>query len=117
MTDSSSDLQDAERFTQAFAKLREEIGKIIVGQDEVIEQLMIAVAARGHAVLVGVPGLAKTLMVDCFARALELGFRRIQFTPDLMPADITGGEILHTDPSSGERSFRFSPGPIFSNVE
>ncbi len=103
-------------FSEAFGRLQEQVGRVIVGQEAVLEELMLAVAARGHAILVGVPGLAKTLMVSSFAQALELDFRRIQFTPDLMPADITGAEVLHSDPGSGERSFRFSRGPIFGNV-
>ncbi len=103
-------------FSEAFGRLKEQIGRAIVGQEAVLEELMLAVAARGHAILVGVPGLAKTLMVSSFARALDLDFRRIQFTPDLMPADITGAEVLHHDPASGERSFKFSRGPIFGNI-
>ncbi|RMH04653.1 MAG: MoxR family ATPase [Planctomycetota bacterium] len=112
----SDDAEQARFFADAFGRLQQQVGRVIVGQEAVLEELMLAVAARGHAILVGVPGLAKTLMVSSFARALELEFRRIQFTPDLMPADITGAEVLHQDPASGERSFRFSPGPIFGNV-
>lgn len=104
------------RFAEAFAKLREQVGNVVVGQEQVVEELTIAIAARGHALLVGVPGLAKTLLVSTVARALDLDFRRIQFTPDLMPADITGAEVLHTDPQSGERSFRFMQGPVFANI-
>jgi len=104
------------RFAEAFAKLREQVGNVVVGQEQVVEELTIAIAARGHALLVGVPGLAKTLLVSTVARALDLDFRRIQFTPDLMPADITGAEVLHTDPQSGERSFRFMKGPVFANI-
>lgn len=110
------DLKAAERFTAAFRQLREQVGRIVVGQDQVVEELAIAIAARGHAMLVGVPGLAKTLLVSTFARALDLDFRRIQFTPDLMPADITGAEVLHADPETGERSFRFVQGPVFANI-
>ena len=110
------DSEAASWFADDFKRLREQVGRVIVGQDSVLEELMIAVAARGHAVLVGVPGLAKTLMVSSFARAMDLDFRRIQFTPDLMPADITGSEVLHSDQSSGERSFRFTKGPVFTNI-
>lgn len=94
-----------------YSQLREEIGKIIVGQDEVIRDTLIAIFSRSHALLVGVPGLAKTLLVNTIADALNLDFRRIQFTPDLMPSDITGSEILDE-----ERKFRFIKGPVFSNV-
>src|SRR6478609_420603 len=88
----------------------------IVGQDEVIEQLLIAVFARGHCILEGVPGLAKTLMVHSLAQSLDLEFNRIQFTPDLMPSDITGTEVLYEDRASGARELRFVPGPIFANL-
>jgi MoxR-like ATPase len=112
----SSDVEAAAGFAEAFSKVREQVGQVIVGQDQVVEELSIALAARGHAVLVGVPGLAKTLLVSTFARALDLDFRRIQFTPDLMPGDITGAEVLHADPNTGERSFRFVQGPVFANM-
>ncbi len=114
--DTPPDVAAADRFAQAFQRLRDQVGRVIVGQEHVVEELAIAIAARGHAVLVGVPGLAKTLLVSTFARSLHLGFRRIQFTPDLMPSDITGSEVLHVDPRTGERTFRFSRGPIFTNV-
>lgn len=116
MSDPTNDVDAARAFSQAFQELREQIGRVIVGQEQVVEELSIALAARGHAVLVGVPGLAKTLLISTFSRALELDFRRIQFTPDLMPADITGAEVLHADPETGERSFRFVAGPVFSNI-
>lgn len=115
-SEASNDLEAAQEFARAFQQLREQVGKVVVGQEQVVEELAIAIAARGHAVLVGVPGLAKTLLVSTFARALDLDFRRIQFTPDLMPADITGAEVLHADPETGERSFRFVKGPVFSNI-
>ncbi|MBM3978366.1 MAG: AAA family ATPase, partial [Planctomycetes bacterium] len=98
------------------ARLKQELHKAIVGQDEVIDQLLLALLVRGHCLLVGVPGLAKTLLVSSLARTLDLAFNRVQFTPDLMPGDITGTDLLHLDPATGERSFRFAPGPIFSNV-
>ncbi|MGB0953808.1 MAG: AAA family ATPase [Planctomycetota bacterium] len=116
MSEPTNDVASARAFAQAFQELREQIGRVIVGQEQVVEELSIALAARGHAVLVGVPGLAKTLLISTFSRALELDFRRIQFTPDLMPADITGAEVLHADPETGERSFRFVAGPVFSNI-
>ncbi len=92
-----------------------EIGKVVIGQHEVIEQILAAIFTRGHCLLVGVPGLAKTLLVSSIARILDVGFKRIQFTPDLMPSDITGTNVLE-EPESGRRSFRFVPGPIFSNI-
>jgi len=111
-----SDVAAAQRFAASFRRLREQVGRVIVGQEPVVDELSIALAARGHALLVGVPGLAKTLLVSSFARALNLSFRRIQFTPDLMPSDITGSEVLHLDPQTGERSFRFVRGPVFTQV-
>jgi MoxR-like ATPase len=92
-----------------------ELNKVVIGQREVIEQILAAVFTRGHVLLVGVPGLAKTLMVSSIARILDVGFKRIQFTPDLMPSDITGTNVLE-EPETGRRSFRFVPGPIFSNI-
>jgi len=92
-----------------------ELNKVVIGQREVIEQLMAAIFTRGHVLLVGVPGLAKTLMVSSIARILDVGFKRIQFTPDLMPSDITGTNVLE-EPEAGRRAFRFVPGPIFSNI-
>ena len=112
----NSQQQAAAKYAQAYQNLRSQIARVIVGQDDVVEQLCIAVAAQGHAILVGVPGLAKTLLVRSFAEAVDLDFNRIQFTPDLMPADITGAEVLHSDVSTGERSFRFMRGPLFSNI-
>src|SRR6516165_7252881 len=96
--------------------LTEQLGKVIVGQEQVIEQLLIGLCSRGHCLLVGVPGLAKTLLVSTLARILDLSFKRIQFTPDLMPADITGTDILQDDPQAQRRQFVFLPGPIFANL-
>lgn len=96
--------------------IKDEIGKVIVGQDEIIEQLIIALLAKGHCLLIGVPGLAKTLLIQTLADVLELDFNRIQFTPDLMPGDITGTEILDIDPESNKRSFKFIKGPLFANL-
>ena len=111
-----SDLEAVQKLNHAYQTIRAELAKVIVGQEQVIEHLLIAIFARGHGLLVGVPGLAKTLMVSTLAQALDLSFSRIQFTPDLMPSDITGTEVIQEDKSSGERSFRFLRGPIFSNV-
>jgi len=97
-------------------RIRGELGKVIVGQDEVVDQLMIALFAGGHCILEGVPGLAKTLMISTLARCLNLSFNRIQFTPDLMPSDITGTEVIQEDRATGSRAFKFLPGPVFANV-
>ena len=110
------DFAALERFGAKCTTLRKEVAKIVVGQDAVIEQLLLAILAKGHALLVGVPGLAKTLMVSTLARALHLGFKRIQFTPDLMPSDITGTEVIQDDPVTRQRAFKFLQGPIFSNL-
>ncbi len=111
-----SDEQAVQRLHEAYAVIRAEVGKVIVGQDEVIDLLLIALFARGHVILEGVPGLAKTLMINSLAHCLGLKFHRIQFMPDLMPADITGTEVIQEDRRTGHRSFRFLPGPIFANV-
>ena len=97
-------------------RLRAEVGRRIVGQQDVVDEILMALVAGGHALLVGVPGLAKTLMVRSVAEAMRLQFRRVQFTPDLVPSDITGTEILEEDSATGARSFRFVPGPVFANV-
>jgi len=110
------DLKAAEKLAQATAKLKEEVGKIIVGQFDVIEQLLITLFSNAHCFMVGVPGLAKTLMVSTLARVLHLSFKRIQFTPDLMPSDITGTDIMQEDTNTGRREFVFSRGPIFANM-
>lgn len=100
----------------ASEKMREEIGKVIVGQEEVVEQILIAMLCKGHCLLVGVPGLAKTLLVSTVSQLLHLSFRRIQFTPDLMPSDITGTDILQDDPETGKKIFQFMPGPLFTHI-
>jgi MoxR-like ATPase len=112
----SQDLQAVERLSEAYRSIVDEVAKRIVGQRDVIEQLLIALFARGHCLLVGVPGLAKTLMIRTLADALSLDFNRIQFTPDLMPADITGTEVIQEDKRSGTREFRFLPGPLLANI-
>lgn len=106
----------AQRLVEAGRRLKEEVGRVIVGQDEVFEQVLIAVLARGHCLLEGVPGLAKTLIVRCLADAMKLSFRRIQFTPDLMPSDITGTDIIQEDPQTGHRQMIFEMGPIFAQM-
>jgi MoxR-like ATPase len=113
---SADDVRALQTLGENLQRLRDEIGVAVHGQHEAIEQLLIALLADGHALLVGVPGLAKTLLVRTLAETLALDFKRIQFTPDLMPADITGTETLHHDPRTDERTFRFLPGPIFANV-
>jgi len=110
------DVQAVERLRAAYQGINDQLDKVIVGQQDVIDQLLIAIFARGHALLVGVPGLAKTLLVSSLAQCMDLSFKRIQFTPDLMPSDITGTEILQDDPETGERRFMFSPGPVFANI-
>ncbi|MBI4583956.1 MAG: MoxR family ATPase [Planctomycetes bacterium] len=113
---SGDDMEAVERLREGYRKIRAELAKVIVGQDEVIEQILISIFARGHCLLVGVPGLAKTLMISTLAQSLSLTFSRIQFTPDLMPSDITGTEVIQEDRATGERKFRFLRGPIFANV-
>jgi len=105
-----------EKLAQGRKSILEQLHKIIVGQDEVIEQLLIALFARGHCLIVGVPGLAKTMLISTIAQILDLKFQRIQFTPDLMPSDITGTDVIEENISTGKRSFRFIKGPIFANI-
>jgi MoxR-like ATPase len=105
-----------EELLAAASRLREEVARRIVGQENVIEEILMALLAGGHALLVGVPGLAKTLMIKSVSEAMDLDFRRIQFTPDLVPSDITGTEIMEEDTATGSRSFRFVKGPIFANI-
>jgi MoxR-like ATPase len=116
MNKAAPDLAMLDRLRDAHARMRREVGKIIVGQERVLDELLMAIFCRSHALLVGVPGLAKTLMVSTLAQALHLNFKRIQFTPDLMPSDITGTEVIQEDQISRTRSFKFMPGPIFSNI-
>lgn len=113
---SLDDVTALKQLSQSLSSIRQELGRVIVGQQSVIDQLLITLLAGGHALLVGVPGLAKTLLISSLAKALDLQFSRIQFTPDLMPADITGTEVIQEDRTSGVRGFRFIPGPIFANV-
>ncbi|MEX0661698.1 MAG: MoxR family ATPase [Balneolaceae bacterium] len=103
-------------FSESFQRIRTEISKAVVGQDDVVEQLLIALFSRGHCVLIGVPGLAKTLLIRTVAQTMNLTFNRVQFTPDLMPGDITGTEVIEDNKQTGEKSFRFIKGPIFANI-
>src|SRR6266576_653742 len=111
-----ADLQAVENLKRAHATIKAELAKVIVGQEQVIDEILISIFTRSHALLVGVPGLAKTLMISSLAQTLHLSFKRIQFTPDLMPSDITGTEVIYQDQSSGERQFKFLKGPIFANI-
>jgi MoxR-like ATPase len=101
---------------ETYAAIQRELAKVIVGQGKVVEEILISIFTKSHALLVGVPGLAKTLLISTLADALHMSFRRIQFTPDLMPSDITGTEVIFQDPVSGEKQFKFLPGPLFSNI-
>ena len=114
--ESSDDLRSVEQLHAACRRIKAELGKVIVGQSRVLDELLIALFARGHCLLVGVPGLAKTLMIRTLADSLSLKFNRIQFTPDLMPSDITGTEVIQEDRGTGNRDFRFLPGPVFANI-
>jgi len=116
MNESSNDVEAVEKLGQARDAMVRELRKTIVGMDEVIDQMMIAIFSRGHCLLVGVPGLAKTLLVSSLAETMSLGFKRIQFTPDLMPSDITGTELLQEDPETHQRRFKFQKGPVFTNL-
>ena len=112
----SSDKEVIEELKAAHAAMKQQLELVIVGQEEVIEQLLISIFCRSHALLVGVPGLAKTLLVSTLSEVLDLSFKRIQFTPDLMPADITGTEVLEEDHGTGKRIFKFVKGPVFANM-
>lgn len=116
MTKSQQDLAILEQLTEAKDSFSQEVGKVIIGQKDILDHMLIALLARGHSLLVGVPGLAKTLLIKTLSDVLDLSFKRIQFTPDLMPSDITGTELIDVDPNSGQRSFRFYQGPIFANI-
>jgi len=112
----TDDVEVVKALNTAYRSMTEELGRVIVGQKEVIEQVLLAIFCRGHALLVGVPGLAKTLLVSTLSDVLNLGFKRIQFTPDLMPSDITGTDVLEEDRTTGKRVFRFVRGPLFTNM-
>ncbi len=113
---SSQEMESLQKLKEAYLTLKNEIKKVIVGQEKVVDQVLISIFARGHCLIVGVPGLAKTLLINTLAQALSLSFARIQFTPDLMPADITGTEIILEDKATGNRSYKFLQGPIFANI-
>jgi MoxR-like ATPase len=118
-TESSAEadhLKAVEFCRQSYADIQAELGKVVIGQTGVIEEILIAIFTRSHALLVGVPGLAKTLMISTLAQTLQMSFKRIQFTPDLMPSDITGTEVIYSDQSTGEKQFKFLPGPLFANI-
>ena len=110
------DMQAVEHLKASAAKIKAELSKVIVGQEAVVDQVLISILTRSHALLVGVPGLAKTLLVSTLSQTLHLSFKRIQFTPDLMPSDITGTEVIYQDPATNHREFRFLKGPIFANM-
>src|SRR6478736_6704287 len=112
----NDDLAEVERCRAAYGRVRDELAKVIIGQSDVIEQVLISMFAGGHALLEGVPGLAKTLLISSLAKSLHLSFKRIQFTPDLMPSDITGTEVIQEDPETHQRSYKFLPGPLFANM-
>src|SRR3954469_12251390 len=112
----AEEMAAVEKLQKAYQDMRAELGKVIVGQDAVIEELLIALFCRGHALLVGVPGLAKTLLISTLSKTLGLSFNRIQFTPDLMPSDITGTEVIDEDKATGQRTLRFVRGPVFANM-
>ena len=114
--DTSSDLKAVEQLKSARERILVELRKVIIGQDEVVDQLLTALFSNGHVLLVGVPGLAKTLLVSSLARVMDLDFKRIQFTPDLMPSDITGTDVIEQDDATGKRSIRFIRGPVFANI-
>jgi MoxR-like ATPase len=113
---SGDDVAAVQKCEQTYNRLRDELSKVIVGQEDVIEQTLVAMFARGHALLEGVPGLAKTLLVSSLSQALHLSFKRVQFTPDLMPSDLTGTDVIQEDPESGARRYKFLPGPLFANM-
>jgi len=110
------DVEGLKALSQRIKDIRSEIAKVIIGQEDIVEQLMISIFAKGHVLLIGVPGLAKTLLVRTLSQALDLKFSRIQFTPDLMPGDITGTEVIEENVSTKEKVFRFVKGPIFANI-
>src|ERR1043165_9444803 len=113
---SSGDVESINQLRDLYQRMRAELGKVIIGQDLVIERLMICILARGHGLLMGVPGLAKTTIVNSLSQVMSLQFSRIQFTPDLMPSDITGTDILQETDQPGKRAFHFVKGPVFANI-
>ena len=116
MTETTQDLSILEKLKDSQNRFFNEIGKVVIGQRKILDHMLIALLSRGHTLLVGVPGLAKTLLIKSLADVLDLSFKRIQFTPDLMPSDITGTELIDIDPNTDQRSFRFYKGPVFGNI-
>ena len=116
MTETQQDLASFEKLAQARESFLSEVGKVVIGQHDILDHLLIALLAQGHSLIVGVPGLANTLIIKTLSEVLDLSFNRIQFTPDLMPSDITGTELIDVDLDTGKRSFRFYQGPIFANI-
>lgn len=114
--DQSPDVEAVEFCRNSYRQVQQEIAKVVVGQTTVVEEILIAILTRSHALLVGVPGLAKTLLISTLAKTLQMTFKRIQFTPDLMPSDITGTEVIYQDPATGAKEFKFLPGPLFANI-
>ena len=110
------DVASVEQLKEARAKIRAELSKVIIGQNDVVDQTLISIFTQSHSLMIGEPGLAKTLLVSSLAETLKLDFKRIQFTPDLMPSDITGTEVIYQDPATNQREFKFLKGPIFSNI-
>src|SRR5438477_6538416 len=111
-----ADLKAADQLTEVYRQMTQHLGRVIIGQSEVLKQVLIALFCQGHCILEGAPGLAKTLMISSIAQLLSLSFRRIQFTPDLMPSDITGTEILDQEEGTGRRQMRFVKGPVFGHI-
>src|SRR6476660_58839 len=111
-----ADVAAVQRCEKTYNRIRTELSKVIVGQNDVIEQVLVAMFARGHALLEGVPGLAKTLLISSLAQSLRLSFKRIQFTPDLMPSDVTGTDVIQEDPETRLRAYKFLAGPLFANL-
>ncbi len=116
MQEEQGDLEQVRNVSAAYSRMQKELAKVVIGQEHVVDEVLMAVFSRGHALLVGVPGLAKTLLVSTVSRVLDLSFKRIQFTPDLMPSDITGTDVLDEDKATGRRNFRFVQGPVFTNM-
>ena len=116
MDNTEKDLESLENISKSRDLFFKEINKVVIGQKKILNQLFIALLSNGHTLLVGVPGLAKTLIIKTFSEVLDMSFKRIQFTPDLMPSDITGTELIDLDQETGQRSFRFFKGPVFANI-
>ncbi len=116
MSEFKGGMESVERLHQVYGRLKKEVGRTIIGQEEIVEQVLMAMLCGGHCLLVGVPGLAKTLMISTVSRVLDLRFNRVQFTPDLMPSDITGTEVIEEDHSTGSKAFKFFRGPVFTNI-